>query len=415
MLVLASRAAKRLGGFAASVILLAVASLLLMPATIGAAGLQIWSSIVLGQALAQIAATVVGWGYGVNGPAIVATRTPEGSVMYFRMAQRTKFAVGLPCVLLMVGAMLAIPNPDPVAGILGGAPLVINAFSAIFFYIGRAAPLWLLFAETVPRVSLMFAGAAALALGAPLLVGLTLPVIGTALGVAISYISICRSSRRHANSAPPSELGGVRVQLRAQIGPAAASMLRGGRDAIPVLLLTALATDLVAVFGIYDRVQRQALGALAPLTSALQGWVPHRMAKEASARPAIAAALAGFAAALAILAGFSLLGAPLVSWLAAGTIDPTSTEIFFCGAVIASSILVQIVGYACLVPLGGIRNVVRANVVGIVGILIALPVVASLEHSVAYALGALVIGNAAQIFSQLVSMRRHLARPPLLE
>lgn len=410
LFALVLRGSKRLGGFAASVILLAVASLLLMPATIGAAGLETWSSIVLAQALAQIVATFVGCGYGVNGPAVVATLSPDRGVSYYLMAQRTKFLAAVPCLALMIGAMFVIPNPNPVAGLVGGAPIVINAFSGIFFYIGRGVPVWYLLAETGPRAALMFAGAVSLVLGAPLLVGLALPVLGTALGIAISYITIRLSTGRPSPKGQPLSVSGLRAELRVQRGPAAASVLRGARDALPVLAVTAVAAGLVGAFGVFDRVQRQALGALAPMTSALQGWVPRRIAAENSARPALAAMWAGVAGSLVIVMLFALLGSPLIRWLSANTLEPSFAEVLLCGGVIATSILMQIISYVCLVPLGAIRGVILANVFGLVVIVVAIPVILSIERSVAYALGALLIGNVAQLIVQILTMRRQIVR-----
>lgn len=416
LLALIARGAGRLSGFAVSVVLLAVASLFLMPATIGAAGLHVWSSIVLAQALAQIAATVIGCGYGVIGPAVVATLPKIQAIGYFRLAQRTKFAIAVPCLGLMAVAMFVIPNADPIAGLLGGAPLALNAFSAIFFYIGRAAPIWLLWAETAPRVLFMFAGTVSLQIGAPLLLGLALPVLGTVLGIAVSYYSIRNSATAEdLTDGEPFTSSGVLKEIRSQLRPAAASILRGGRDALPVLVLTAVAGGLVGAFGVFDRIQRQALGALTPLTSALQGWVPRRMALEKSARPALAAMAAAFAGASVFMAIFTWIGSPLIRWLSAGTVNPTLGESFLCSAVIATSIMIQVLAYVCLVPLGGISGVIASNLAGIVAVVVALPAAALIERSIEYALGAIVLANGLQMAVQLYVIYRRISSKRYLQ
>lgn len=408
-LALGVRGARRLSGFAFNQILLGAASLVLMPAVIGAAGLEIWSSIVLAQALAAIAATVVGCGYGVNGPAIVATLTAEEGVSYFRVAEGVRSLVAVPSVAFMIGAMFVIPNPDPVAGLLGGIHLVINAFSATFFYIGRAAPRWQLLAEICPRVALMLAGAISLAFGVPLLIGLALPPLGALLAVAISNSTI-RWSLRTTPQHPQAQVTRVRGELRKQLGPAASSVLRGCRDALPVLVVTAVAAELVGAFGVFDRIVRQALGVMSSVTSTLQGWVPRRMATEGGARPAVAAMLVTLAMALAVLLLFTWFGAPVIRWLAAGMLTPTFAEIVLCATVIATSIVIQVVAYACLVPLGVIRGVIWSALVGIVGILVATPIMLSAQQSVAYALAAVVIANVVQLVVQLWLFGRARAR-----
>lgn len=409
LLTFGARGGKRLTGFALNQILLGVASLVLMPAIIGAAGLEVWSSIVLAQALAQIAATVVGCGYGVDGPAIIATLSDEDGVNYFRLAERIRLVIAVPSFAFMIGAMFVIPNPDPVIGILGGIHLVINAFSASFFYVGRAAPRWQLWAEICPRVSLMFAGAICLALGVPLVISLALPPLGALLGVAVSNATIRRSVRHVTHGKSEPRAISIRAEFRNQLSPAASSMLRGFRDALPVLVVTAVAAELVGAFGVFDRLVRQVLGVMSAVTSTLQGWVPRRMAAEGGTRPAVVAMLIGFAIACVAFVLFILLGSPLITWLSAGTVIPTSAETALCGSVIATSILIPINAYACLVPLGIIRGVILGAIAGIVAVAIVCPIMLSLERSVAFALGALTVGNLVQLLAQTWLMRSPLA------
>lgn len=410
LFILSVRAARRLGGFSVSVALMAVASLALVPATIGAAGLENWSSIVLAQALALVLQVVAGCGYGVNGPAIVAMRTPEDGVEYFRVAQRTRFVVIVPCLVLMIAAMFIIPNPDPVAGLFGSAYLAIGTFSALFFYIGRAAPLWFLLAETAPRVSFIFAGAISLSLGAPLLVGLALPAIGAALAVAISNVTIYRSSKRTPSETTRLRIADVRAELRIQLGPTAVTVLQGGRDALPVLMVAAVAGELVGPYGVFDRVQRQAVMTLGPVIATLQGWVPRRIAAEASARPAITAILAGFAGIPVVILVLTLLGPTLIGWLSAGTLSPTFIQTLLFAIVVATNMLMSIILYACLVPLGGTREVILSSLTGVIGIVLAISVLSSLERSLTYLLGALVFGNVIQIAVQLMLMNYTIAK-----
>lgn len=405
-LALGLRGARRLSGFAFNQMLLGLASLVLMPAVIGAAGLEIWSSIVLGQAIAAVAATVVGCGYGVNGPAIVATVPVREGISYFAVAERVRLVIAVPTFVAMIVAMFIIPNPDPIAGLLGSVHLVINGFSATFFYIGRAAPRWQLFAEICPRVALMIAGALALTVGLPLHVGLALPPLGALLAIAVSNTTIRLSGGRGPHETLQVSAARVAGELRKQAGPAASSILRGWRDALPVFVVTAVAAELVGVFGVFDRLVRQAMGVMSAVTSTLQGWVPRRMTMEGSPRPAVAAALMSFGLSLIVLVFFTILGSPLVRWLAAGKITPTSAEILLCGAVIATSIMIQVVAYACLVPLAVIRGVISSAVVGIIAIVVACPVMMSIERSVEYALGALVIANVVQLAVQLAMMKR---------
>ncbi len=394
------RAARRLGGFTASVLLLAVASLVLMPATIAAAGLEVWSSVVLGQALALVVQTLAGCGYGINGPAVIATQSLGEGVGYFRLAQRTRLVVGAPSFVLMALALFTIPNPDPLAGLLGGGHLAIGSFSALFFFVGRGAPLWLLVAETLPRVVSMVAGAIALVAGAPLLIGLSLPVVGAAIAVAISNFTIYRSIgspdiRLHYDSAT------IRRELKNQSSAIAAALLRGSRDALPVLIITVVAPNLVGAFGVFDRIQRQAIGALAPVTSTLQGWVPRRIATDGNLRAPVAAALAGFVGSAIVFCGLAACGSTIIRYLSAGELQPYTPEVLLFAAVIATTMLVQLVTYACLVPTAGVVGVIWSSVVGIAAIAILVPVMVLSGDTVASALAAITLANVVQLLAQL--------------
>lgn len=373
-----------------------------------------WSSIVLGQALALVVQTVAACGYGVNGPAEVARRGVEDGISYFRMAQRTRMVVAAPCFAIMICLMFAIPNANPVAGLLGSAHLAIGAFSATFYYIGRASPLWLLYAETIPRALGMFSGAITLALGAPLFIGLSLPGLGAVVAVLISNGTILRSMGTQLLSHSP-PFSSVRAELRIQRTAAAASMLRGARDAIPVFVITVVAADLLGPFGVYERVQRQTVGALAPLTSTLQGWVPQRMAADRSARPVLAALVGGFAGASIIFIVFAAFGATLIEWLAAGAVVPTLSESLLCSAIIATGILNQVVAFACLVPLGGIKDIIWGNIVGIGAAIIVPIAVLSLETSIASALLSLLLATVTQTIFQLIFVVRRISRRDYLQ
>ncbi len=388
--------------------LLAAASLILIPATIHAAGIEKWSSIVLAQALAQIVATVVGLGYGVNGTSVVAVAEHADGVRYFRVAERARLIAAIPCYTLMVIVMYVVPNPDPLAGILGGAPLAFGAFSGSFFYIGRAAPGWFLAAETLPRVVSMLAGAACLVLGVPLYVGLLIPAVGTVVAIVISNFTIYRSSRGDQRHRP--SISSILSQFRAQLAPVASFSLSNGANAVPVFVITGIAPGLVGSFGVFDRLQRQAVVGLSPLTAALQGWVPRRVANGGASRPTMAALGVALIAGAGITVATTAIGPTLITWLAAGQLKPTIGQGLLCGLVIASSMQINLIAYAVLVPLGGIRVVLVGNIVGFLATLASLLFMLSVHSSLSFALGALVIGNFVQLLFQLFMVKLRLKR-----
>lgn len=405
------RGSTRLGGFTISTLLLASSSLVLMPATIRAAGLESWSSIVLAQALAQIVVLVAGYGYGFNGPTVIATLAPEEGVRYFLTTQRTRLVVALPCFAVAIATMFIVPNADPITGLIGAAPVALATFTATFYFVGRAAPRQLLMADTGPRVTLSLAGAIVLWLGGPLLIGLALPAAGTLTAIVVSNMVIRNSAGCTAANAGSRVATTVRAELRRQLHPLLSSLLRGGVTVLPVLLVTAVAAELVAAFGIFDRIRRQALAGFAPVTLTLQGWVPRRIASEGNVRPVLAAIAAGFVTALLSLLLFVLSGSTIVGWLSAHRVEPTFAEIFLCGSAIATAIIVQVNDTACLIPLRQDRGVFVGNAIGVITVIFTLLALLTIERSLACALGALVVANTVQILVQLLLATMALRAP----
>lgn len=409
-LKLGLRGVRRSGGFAVSVALRAVGALVLVPATIHAGGLQTWSSIVLGQSLALIAATALALGYPLTGPAAIATKSLEAGVAYYRFTGRVRLFVALPCYAIYVGAVFTLPNPDPVAGLIGSAYVALGGFGATYYFIGRAEPSRLFWADTVPRVVPMFAAAIWLGLGGPLLIGLALPALGALLAIGISNLTIRMSVQRRCGAGEPSENLSVWGEIRDQIGSATSVMLRAGREALPVLMLTPAGPELVGVYGVFDRVIRQANNGLYPVAAALQGWVPRRISADFSSRPAVVALLTGVAAAASAFLLFITIGMPLVRWLSSGKVTPSLMETVLLSTAIALSMLIRIVDTACLVPLGSIRAVMVGNIVGIVALLVVLPVAFALNASVVAALTAVVVAYVTQLLLQLIQMKFIISR-----
>lgn len=398
----ALRGSKRLGGFTASTAFLAAASLLLMPATIHAVGMEAWSSVVLGQALAQLVAFVGGYGYGLNGPTIVAGLDSAAAIDFFFTTQRTRLIITIPCITSAVAAMYVIPNPSPLIGLLGAAPVALVALSASFFFVGRASPLLLFWADTTPRGLSMLLGASVLATGGSVTLGLTLPIVGAVLATTISNIAIKSTAVDRSDRRPSGSSTTVRSELRTQLAPLISSLLRGSTFALPPLLLATFAGGIVGVFGVFDRVRRQALAAFAPFTATLQGWVPRRVSSTNTWHAAAVGALAGLAGAIVSLVLFMLLGGRIIHWLSAGSLNPSWIEILICAMAIATSIVIQVNDLACLLPLRCATGVLINN---LTGNLLLIPLMAAFlfyDRSVTSALGALVVANLLQITIQML-------------
>jgi len=59
-------------GYGSSMVLLAITSLLAIPAMVAASGTHAWGAIAVGQSIGGVAAVIIAYGWGLSGPAAIA-------------------------------------------------------------------------------------------------------------------------------------------------------------------------------------------------------------------------------------------------------------------------------------------------------------------------------------------------------
>ena len=147
------RVLSKLAQYATGTVLLAVASLLFIPALIGAVGLTTWGAVAVGQAIAGIGAIVVGYGWGVSGPAAVARASAGEARREYIDSLRTRSVLLILVALAATALTFLIPGLDAPVASVATLPTLAAALTANFFYVGRSQPGQLLLFETLPRVA----------------------------------------------------------------------------------------------------------------------------------------------------------------------------------------------------------------------------------------------------------------------
>ena len=106
------RSASKAIGYGLSMILLALASLMVIPALIRASGDAAYGALSAGQVIGSVGAVVIGYGWGMAGPAIIARADADGRRAEYVEAMRARLFLCLPVCLAccLIGAFVAGPG-----------------------------------------------------------------------------------------------------------------------------------------------------------------------------------------------------------------------------------------------------------------------------------------------------------------
>lgn len=143
----------RLSGFAALPLLSLITPLLLLPVISSIVGGEGVSSVISGQALGTFAATVLLWGWNVDGPVAVARAAGEHerATIYLRSV-RTRLLLLIVVLPLAAGfaALVAVPEFRSEAAAMSVA-VALTGLSPAWFCIGVGKPKLLALFDTIPR------------------------------------------------------------------------------------------------------------------------------------------------------------------------------------------------------------------------------------------------------------------------
>lgn len=358
----------KMGGYALSMLLLAIASLVAIPAMIRASGDAAWGAVALGQSIGAMSAVVVAYGWLMSGPARIARNSMTGRLTEYRSSLKVRLFLVIPAILLaVVPAAFLSPDRRDLA-MAGALSMTLIGLTAQWFFVGLARPYVFLLVETVPRVSGTIIGIIGMNLGRDAMFGLLCQAAGMFGGFVCSTVWITRFLRASGALAEP--VPRLSTLFRSRGDGLIASLGTAAYLAAPLIIVSVIAPASQPMYALADKVQRQVAVALGPGVTVLQGWVPRARNPRKRARIALAA---GATAAIGLGAGVGLVGRPLVEWLGAGSLRPSDLIIVLMSIFVGVSFLESIVAKAVLATYAALKQAARATLVGAI---IALPLVA---------------------------------------
>jgi O-antigen/teichoic acid export membrane protein len=260
----------RLSGFAILPMLSLVTPLLLLPIVSSIVGGNGVSSVVSGQAIGTFAATILLWGWNVEGPVAIARSTTaieRGSI--YAQSMRTRLLLSVVVIPLTAAVSTAVAVPTfRVDAISMALATAFAGMSPAWFCIGLGQPKLLAIFDTVPRFL-------ATALSAPLLI-LSHQVWAYTIVLAIATaLSLLAFHRRFSpgQSWFPSSLSEALGGLRRQRHTAGINIASSAYAITPAPIATVTSSPAVSgSIATADTLYRLGIFTVVALGNAFQSW-----------------------------------------------------------------------------------------------------------------------------------------------
>ena len=384
--------------------LIALSGFLTLPALISVLGAGPWSVVAVGQAIGAIASVILLYGWSVTGPAQVAAGGVVGARVAVVESRRVRGVLAAP-VLGLVGIFAWLTMSEHWALFyVGFLSMALVGFGNVWYYVGGGGLWRLLVLDGLPRASANLGAVAVLLTGQPGLAGLALIASGAGIASLATQVDSAISSGKSLSLAQVAqasrEIRGFPAIVRSEAGAAGASLVGSLYGTMPLVIYTVLGFPSLPLFAFMDKVAKQSLTGLAPLVTAMQGWVPSSSLAETQRRANQSRWLTMVAGILiGILVG-SISG-PIFRWLGAGEIPYDLATGAALAGLIAASFVELSLGRSYVVPLGNVHLLSRVTSWGsILGIGLMLAGASTL--GAAAAIGGLAIGQMLKAMAYLV-------------
>lgn len=403
----------RLAGFTFLPLLSLITPLFMLPVISRIVGEGGWASAVAGQAIGTFGATVILWGWNVDGPVRVArAATPAQVNETYAESLRTRLALAL-LVLPAVSLLAALVGQDGHRwdGVFMAWTTALVGFSPAWVGIGLGKPMLLAVYDTLPRF-------AATCLAIPLiLVSREIYWYAVLLLAAtvLSLIAFQRSLGTERRSLWASRTTLLR-ELKGQSGTALISFSGNAYAATPAPIATLTTPPpMAASFASADTVYRFGLFTAIALGNALQGWTLERNVDNRRRRH-LNALIAHIGLGVLGLVLFVVLG-PEVTALFFGEAVKTDTltSLFFGLSFLFLSAGTPLIRNL-LIPAGRQKVVLRWTMISAVAGVSTMLVLGSLQFAPGVALGMalseaiLFAGLLAPALSNLGNVKEHSSK-----
>lgn len=395
----------RLGTFAITVGAGTIVGLLAIPVITGVVGADAWAVQVLVQTLSALFGVVVAFGWGTVGPGLVASEQRERRPQLFLDSLVTRFYLFVLTAPVMI-LLMSLLRPDETTFVtVASAAYLVPFVGASWYFVGEGKPLRLFLFDALPQLLGTIAGLGVLMLSRNLTLLVVTQLVFNLLAVVISSIVIFRNvDGLQPNFSFRNSLSQMARQRHGVITAATGSFYVN----LPMLVVNVVIPTELATYAIADRLFRFAVTAYSPVLQFVQGWIPEAGAQSTNHRVKRASQAAPL---LGLLGGAVLAAAGPT---AAHILVRESTAFSYSlsvpvGASFAAVAVSQIIGLACLVPIGKAKELATSTIVGAV---LGTPLIllGSLTFGVVGVVWGMAISEMAVSIYQFHTLRRSMAK-----
>jgi O-antigen/teichoic acid export membrane protein len=389
--------APRLVGFGMSVVILAAASLVAIPAMIGASGEAAWGAIALGQYIGTVGAVAVGYGWGWFGPARIAQYNATDRRVEYLESLTTRVVLLLAVSPAAAALAYVLASSAPWFAALSALSMTSMGLSANWYFVGLSKPFAMLALDTMPRAAGTAAAVVLMYMGHSAIMGPLGMLGGMLAALCLCTMWILRETGR--GGAEPRDRRSVGTVLVLNRHGIASALGSSAYLAAPVAIVSVVAPGIQPAFALADRVKGLIVVASTPAVTVLQGWVPRVTGAARVQRANTALVSAGVCA--VVLGGGTIIVAPsLVNWLGHGQISLSWEVIVLMSCCVSVALFQAVLERVALATFELLRAAVKAVAVGSI---VGLPLVGIGAHQLgtAGALGGILAGLLVSVSIEL--------------
>jgi O-antigen/teichoic acid export membrane protein len=365
-LLLALKAApallRRFGGFTVSLLLSTAVNLLAIPFVISTLGKDVWGELALAQATAALFGIVVAYGWGTVGAAMVASRPVAERPQMYADSLVSRGYLFMFAAPVMFGLVLTISRIDPAAAAVASVAYVLPFLGASWYFVGQAQPWKLLLFDVFPQSGGIVVGVVLTSFMQNAYVFVLSLLVFNAVAVVAGALGALKSRGGKAvrtNFAFIPAMKRLRDQRHGVVAAGTGSLNSNS----PLLVVNLVVPSALPQYAMADKLFRFAVAGFGPVLQVIQGWIPEAGVVASRGRIRTVARLAPVAG-----AGAGSLLAALTPWASSlfsnGSIVVGPELSMPFGLILAGVIVAQIVGLACLIPLGKGAALARSTAIG---------------------------------------------------
>ncbi len=352
--------AKRLASFTATIGLATIVGIVAIPVVIEAAGADRWSALALAQSIALLVGVIVAFGWGTTGPSMVATTARENRPQLYLDSLISRTYLFLLAAPIMVIALVFLYQRFELLISIGALAYLLPFLGGSWYFVGDAKPWRLFFFDSVPQIAGTILGLAAIYYTKSAELFVLSQLLGNLFAVCAGATKILRGRFKLI---PDWSFAGVRQRLKNQRHAVITAATGTLYVSLPIIVVSRLLPAAFPAYALADKFLRYAIMVFAPVLQFLQGWIPEGRAGRDKSRMKKSVVFASIVGGLGS-AGIVLLGPSLADFLSQSAIHIGFGLSVPIGIVFFSISVSQVIGLACLVPLGQAKALAASTLAG---------------------------------------------------